>query len=105
MFLKSTRQPLSKLRRNLAVSHANVFHMKKIEWSGFASEGLDKAQLEARIKELLALQNFVVENGELDEVSRDAIIEWSRSRIAAHRYVAERVERVLTPSAYSKSNG
>ena len=70
--------------------------MKRIEWLGFVSEGLDKVQLEARIKELLALQNFVVENGELDEVSRDAITEWSRSRIVAHR---------LTLSAYDKANG
>lgn len=70
--------------------------MKKIEWSGFVAEGLDKVQLEARIKELLALQNFVVENNELDEVSRDAVVDWSRSRIAAHRQ---------TLSMYSKSNG
>ncbi len=59
--------------------------MEKIVWNGFIVEGIEKHGLEERIKELLALQNFTVENGELDELSRDAIVEWSRSRISAHR--------------------
>lgn len=70
--------------------------MKKFEWSVFVSEGLEKVELEARIKELLKVQDFASESSELDEVSRDNLIAYTRDRLAALRQ---------TLSAYDKANG
>lgn len=68
----------------------------KVENDDLVRIGLEKVELEARIKELLAVQDFASENVEMDEVSRDSLVEYTRARLAALRQ---------TLSAYDKSNG